>query len=167
MPSNQVKYLQQALNAAFGAGLQVDGIYGNKTKNAVKTLQRAVGVKVDGYYGPNTRNATLSSKYKAYASGGLADYTGIAWLDGTKSKPELVLNSKDTQNFIVLKDILSDILKGNSTQTKNNGDNYYDFHIIVEEIDNDYDVEKMIQKIKDEIHKDSVYRNVNAIHLLR
>lgn len=167
MPSNQVKYLQQALNAAFGAGLQVDGIYGNKTKNAVKTLQRAVGVKVDGYYGPNTRKATLSSKYKAYASGGLADYTGIAWLDGTKSKPELVLNAKDTENFIVLKDVLSDILKGSSSQTKNSGDNYYDFHITVEEIANDYDVEKMIQKVKEEINNDARYRNVNAINLLR
>ena len=167
MPSNQVKYLQQALNAAFGAGLQVDGIYGNKTKNAVKTLQRAVGVKVDGYYGPNTRKATLSSKYKAYASGGLADYTGIAWLDGTKSKPELVLNAKDTENFIVLKDVLSDILKGNSSQTKNSGDNYYDIHIIVEEIADDYDVEKMIQKVKEEINNDARYRNVNAINLLR
>ena len=91
----------------------------------------------------------------------------LFWLDGTKSKPELVLNSKDTQNFIVLKDILSDILKGNSTKTKNSGDNYYDFYITVEEIANDYDVEKMIQKIKEEIHKDSTYRNVNSIHLLR
>ena len=108
-----------------------------------------------------------NDKYKAYASGGLADYTGIAWLDGTKSKPELVLNSKDTQNFIVLKDILSDILKGNSTKTKNSGDNYYDFHITVEEIANDYDVEKMIQKIKEEINNDARYRNVNAINLLR
>jgi hypothetical protein len=27
-----------------------------------------------------------------YATGGLADFTGPAWLDGTKSRPELVLN---------------------------------------------------------------------------
>jgi hypothetical protein len=30
--------------------------------------------------------------YKKYKTGGLADYTGPAWLDGTKSKPELVLD---------------------------------------------------------------------------
>jgi hypothetical protein len=38
--------------------------------------------------------------WKAYATGGLADFTGPAWLDGTKSHPELVLNSRDTENFI-------------------------------------------------------------------
>lgn len=37
---------------------------------------------------------------KAYATGGIADFTGPAWLDGTKSKPELVLNSGDTQNLL-------------------------------------------------------------------
>ena len=35
-----------------------------------------------------------------YKTGGLVDKTGPAWLDGTKSKPELVLNSKDTQNLL-------------------------------------------------------------------
>jgi hypothetical protein len=35
-----------------------------------------------------------------YETGGLADFTGPAWLDGTKSRPELVLNARDTQNFI-------------------------------------------------------------------
>lgn len=42
----------------------------------------------------------------AYKSGGLADFTGTAWLDGTPSKPEMVLNAKDTENFIALKDTL-------------------------------------------------------------
>jgi hypothetical protein len=27
-----------------------------------------------------------------YKTGGLVDFTGPAWLDGTKSKPEIVLN---------------------------------------------------------------------------
>ena len=42
-----------------------------------------------------------------YASGGLADYTGLAWLDGTPSKPEMVLSAQDTKNFIDLKDYLA------------------------------------------------------------
>lgn len=42
----------------------------------------------------------------SYKSGGLADFTGTAWLDGTPSKPEMVLNAKDTENFIALKDTL-------------------------------------------------------------
>ena len=39
---------------------------------------------------------------KAYKTGGLVDETGLAWLDGTKGKPELVLNASDTENFIEL-----------------------------------------------------------------
>jgi hypothetical protein len=38
----------------------------------------------------------MKKKYKngvAYKTGGLADFTGPAWLDGTKSKPEYVLNA--------------------------------------------------------------------------
>ena len=42
----------------------------------------------------------------AYKTGGLVDYTGLAQLDGTPGKPELVLNSKDTDNFIGLRDAL-------------------------------------------------------------
>ena len=33
--------------------------------------------------------------YQHYASGGVNSSTGLAWLDGTRSKPELVLNNQD------------------------------------------------------------------------
>ena len=46
-----------------------------------------------------------------YASGGLNTQAGPAWLDGTHSNPELVLNARDTQNFIELKDVLADMRK--------------------------------------------------------
>lgn len=164
---NAVKAIQYALNK-LGYGnsgtSSVDGIFGPKTTEAVKAFQKAMDIKQDGIVGNRTRE---KFRAKQYLTGGLADYTGLAWLDGSKSKPELVLNAKDTENFIALKDILSDVLKGGLSRTKNSGDNYYDFHITIEEIANDYDVEKMIQKIKEEIHKDSTYRNVNSIHLLR
>lgn len=164
---NAVKAIQYALNK-LGYGnsgtSSVDGIFGPKTTEAVKAFQKAMDIKQDGIVGNRTRE---KFRAKQYLTGGLADYTGLAWLDGSKSKPELVLNAKDTENFIALKDILSDVLKGGLSRTKNSGDNYYDFYITIEEIANDYDVEKMIQKIKEEIHKDSTYRNVNSIHLLR
>lgn len=54
-------------------------------------------------------------KTKKYATGGLADYTGIAVLDGTPQKPELVLNPNDTANFIQLKDILRDLSNSNGS----------------------------------------------------
>ena len=110
---------------------------------------------------------------RKFLHGGLADFTGPAWLDGTKSSPELVLNAQDTHNFILLKDILSDILNGTSTLKKQEadsgkgGDNYYDIEINVDNISEDYDVEQLADKIKSMIYEDSVYRNVNTINLIR
>ena len=46
------------------------------------------------------------SDVKAYKTGGLVDYTGLAQLDGTPGKPELVLNAQDTDNFLELRDAL-------------------------------------------------------------
>ena len=38
----------------------------------------------------------------------------MAWLDGTPTEPEMVLNPKDTQNFIALKDAMRSIADGNN-----------------------------------------------------
>ena len=102
-----------------------------------------------------------------FATGGLADFTGPAWLDGTKSKPELVLNAQDTQNFIQLKDILGQAIKGgNFDNSVSSGDNYYDINISAT-IADDYDVDKLVNKIKKEIVNDASYRNVNVINRRR
>ena len=98
-----------------------------------------------------------------YATGGLADFTGPAWLDGSKAHPELVLSARDTENFIQLKNILADGLDGKGTS----GDNYYDVHIEVDQLSNDYDVEQMMDKMKRLIEEDAAYRNVNAVDLGR
>lgn len=108
-----------------------------------------------------------SYTYRAYKTGGLADFTGPAWLDGTKSHPELVLNQKDTQNFIQLKDILASLMTGSHTSTENNGDTIYDIDINVESIGNDYDVEQVANKVKSLINEDARYRNNNAVSLKR
>lgn len=49
------------------------------------------------------------SDVKAYKDGGLIDYTGFAWVDGTKSKPEAVLNADDTENLVKMTGIISKI----------------------------------------------------------
>lgn len=118
----------------------------------------------------NINNPNLiypGQKLKIFKTGGLADFTGPAWLDGSKTKPELVLNARDTENFIVLKDVLSNVLNGVSNTQKAGGDNYFDIDIQVEEIANDYDVDQMAARIKQNIYEDSVYRNVNAVNFLR
>ena len=58
------------------------------------------------------RNTCLMSGESAtmsFASGGLVDYTGKANVHGTKSKPELMLNARDTKNFLELRDILREL----------------------------------------------------------
>ena len=167
--------LQRGINGLIADGfitgvaeLKADGKFGKKTKAAVKALQKLVGADEDGRWGPASRNAFLASKYKAYATGGLADFTGPAWLDGTKAHPELVLNSRDTENFIQLKNVLADVLKrNNSNSSEKNGDNYYEIHIDVERIEDDYDVEQLATKLKSIIQQDAMYRNVNSINRLR
>lgn len=57
---DDVKELQQALNAALKACLTVDGIYGAKTTQAVKNLQKKKGLSVDGVYGPKSHAALMS-----------------------------------------------------------------------------------------------------------
>lgn len=171
--ADQVKKFQEGYNELISDGLisgtklNIDGSDGPKTTAAIKQLQELIGVNADGYWGKNSRNAFKNSKFKAYKTGGLADFTGPAWLDGTKSHPELVLNARDTENFIQLKDILSNVLKRDSNKAENSGDNYFEIHIDVERIEDGYDVEQLADKIKGIIQQDAMYRNVNFINHLR
>lgn len=161
---NSVKAIQWALNdMGYNAGT-IDGGYGYATAQAVSRFQSAEGIQVDGDYGPQTRE---KMRLRGYKTGGLADFTGPAWLDGTKARPELVLNQKDTQNFIQLKDILASLMTGSSTSTENNGDITYDIDINVESISSDYDVEQVANKIKSLINEDARYRNNNTVSLKR
>jgi TP901 family phage tail tape measure protein len=130
----------------------------------------------NGYY--LTRYHKLGSGYTgwfrkkdltAYKTGGIADFTGPAWLDGTKSSPELILNARDTENFIALKDILSSVMnkKGFSNNAQSVGDMYFNIDINVDELSNDYDVEDLSKKIKQELTDSAMYRNVNLVNFIR
>lgn len=102
----------------------------------------------------------------AYAQGGLADFTGPAWLDGTKSKPEVVLDAADSANFIQLRDILRNLLPG-ITNTNTSRDAYFNFEVNVDQIANDYDVEQLAQTVKTIINREGAYRNVNNLSRVR
>lgn len=52
--SGYVKTCQILLNKYFGAGLSEDGIFGDKTYNAVRAYQKDRGLSVDGIIGPDT-----------------------------------------------------------------------------------------------------------------
>lgn len=104
---------------------------------------------------------------KKFATGGLADYTGPAWLDGTPSKPELVLNSQDTKNFLALKDVLGKAVGSTQSVTNSNETAMYEININVDHINNDYDVDKIAERIKKDIVKDAGYRNVTQVRHFR
>ena len=168
---NDVKLLQQALNAlkyrgSNGSSLAVDGDFGPNTLYAVKRFQsNSSGVRADGVVGPATKKAF---KKKGYKKGGLADFTGPAWLDGTPSKPELVLNATDTKNFLALRDVLSSAMKSTSTVSNSyGGDVMYDINIHVDKIEKDYDVDRVVDKVKKEITKGAGYRNVTQVRNFR
>jgi hypothetical protein len=103
--------------------------------------------------------------FTGFVTGGLADFTGPAWLDGTKSRPEYVLNADQTERFFSLVDVLEGYDK--DKKPKKSGDNYFEIEINVEKLENDYDVEQVANKIRKMIYEDAMYRNVNAINSMR
>lgn len=95
--------------------------------------------------------------FNKYAQGGLVNYTGPAWVDGTPNKPEAFLNSEDTKRIGEAAKILADIPIFNSTSNAQNavstniGDTSIEIHINVENISSDYDVDEMIDRVKQDI----------------
>ena len=108
-----------------------------------------------------------NKKWSEYATGGLANYTGPAWLDGTPSKPELVLNPTDTKNFIALRDVLGKTMGNISNSNESLTNAMYEININVDHINSDYDVDKIAARIKKDIIKDAGYRNVTQVRNLR
>ena len=140
---------------------KVGGLYYRKdTFKAIKNKYAA------GY---NVYVKSGSVGVKQYKTGGLADFTGPAWLDGTKSKPELVLNQKDTQNFLQLKDVLGSFMKNKKTinNSTQNATTNFEISINVDKISSDYDVDQIAGRVKQIINDDARYRNSNVINRLR
>lgn len=137
---------------------EIQGIVNKVYKDAMS------GAWYGKYYGIKDISQYKMSKFK---TGGLADFTGPAWLDGSKTKPELILNAQDSANFIALKDILASLLSAPGAKGGfNSGDNYFDIKIDAT-IDSDYDVDRLAERIKRDIYQDGQYRNVNTINYLR
>lgn len=90
--------------------------FGSANAAAVQSYINAHANNGDLYkYWVSTGKSKLSQYYySAFKKGGLADYTGMAWLDGTPTEPEMVLNPEDTANFIALKDAMRSIADGSS-----------------------------------------------------
>ena len=165
---NSVKWLQYFLNQAIGAGLNIDGKFGSKTYAALRQFQNKANLKlIDGIVGPETAAA-----FKRYATGGYVDYTGPAWVDGSPTKPEAILSAKDTQNFIQLKQLIAAMMDrigmNNSVfGLQSAAGNTCTIYVNVDQLASDYDIDDMVNRIKQEIMNSTSYRNINLINRRR
>lgn len=99
-------------------------------------------------------------KMTRYVSGGVADFTGPAWLDGTKQEPERILNATQTKLFDSMVTSLQEISRirvapmpytGDTMASKNYGYTFGDINISVEKLDTDRDLEDLAERVKESI----------------
>ena len=89
-----------------------------------------------------------------FASGGLVDYTGPAWVDGTKLHPESFLDAYDTESLRMMMDSFNYIRKSpyiTNVDTSSYGDTYNvgDINVTINqaEFKDDADYEKVAQRV--------------------
>lgn len=104
----------------------------------------------------NDKNV-VGSGIVAFEKGGLVNYTGPAWVDGTPSKPEAFLSAEDTQRIAQLTSVLSNIPLLNLTPNTENisstsyGDTQIEINLNIDSLSSDIDVENMLDRMKQEI----------------
>ena len=167
--------LEEVLNSgAFNIGELTKQGYSLKTVLKKLLLDEKVPLEniykiietFDSTHSSAARKMLANMKFLApYATGGLATRTGPAWLDGTPTKPELVLNAQDTKNFIALKDVLSHAVNSAGSTSQENA--VYDIDINVDHISSDYDVDKIAKRVQNIIVEKSSYRNVTQVRSFR
>ena len=136
--------------------------YDNKNKKIIDSFKKKAKAKGN----INREFADVLKRYgiTKYASGGLASDTGLAWLDGTNSNPELILNAADTKNFIALKNVLADLSRqGIFNDSGATGNATFDIDINVDKISSDYDVDKIAARVKKVITNEAKHRNVTVM----
>lgn len=92
----------------------------------------------------------------AYAKGGLVNYTGPAWVDGSPAKPEAFLSAKDTERIGNAAQLLSSIPLLNSNLASTGfsqivGDTNVEVNINIESISSEVDMDNAIERMKQEI----------------
>ena len=171
---NKVDWISSIGEGLYYQGKDYDDLIGavSSFKGKIKELnqltesQLAALVTVLRNAGWNINDSRVKNfDYTKYATGGLTTQTGPAWLDGTPSNPEYVLNPQQTRAFFNLVDSI--VALGSGTNNLPSGDNYFDININVDELASDYDVDQLADRIRQTILEDSQYRNVNFVAALR
>lgn len=101
--------------------LRIANDYDNQTDETRQQIEKSVELTVANLLADTPRNA----------NGGLVDYTGLAWVDGTSRNPEAFLSADQTQLFASLGSTLQGIYnRGNGYST----DNVENNNIVIEGI---------------------------------
>ena len=128
----------------------------------------------EGHYYQIHENLQLVSAIKKHAKGGLVNYTGPSWLDGSKSKPEMVLDPAQTRSFIQLVDVL-DYMRSPAINSQKSYENVknttnadtskveYNINVEVSQMSSDYDVDQMLNRMEEKLLKESRYKNVTKV----
>lgn len=102
--SAEVVEVQERLHSKgyFTAG--ISGYYGNRTKAAVKSFQRAYGLSVDGIIGSNTKSkleavAPINNKVLRHLAGIIQDEAGGESLTGKIAVGAVILNRVQSNAF--------------------------------------------------------------------
>ena len=150
---------QKGVNPYFGVG----------PYTVLRTKNGRVQVK---YANAKTGGAIGWLNFKdlvGYSRGGLVTDTGPVMVHGSKQRPEAFLSADDTKLIMNLKNALASMTKRNDvfgtsiTNAEKAGDTFYEIHIHVDELNNDYDVEQMMTAMERKIVNDARSRNVIAI----
>lgn len=102
----------------------------------------------------DTAVAQIKAKY--FATGGLADYTGPAWVDGSYSKPELVLNADDTKNILSAVSQMREVVKMKMQNMNGNLGRQTDG------VTSKTVVNKDIQQVEQSVQIDATFPNVSV-----
>lgn len=145
-------------------------------KSAAKASWRNAGLK------ENLLNAVLSGidkgnytrNLKNYLTGGIVDFTGPAWLDGTKTKPERVLSARQTELFEAMVHSLETMstvrvpwFGGFKPDVQDGGNQYVieNISIQVDKLDDDADYEEIARKVGEAMMKG--FSRTNAVGGIR
>lgn len=135
----------------------------NTDKNASHPYHISTGSKL----GSGDLGWVKKSQLIGYKTGGMVDFTGPAWLDGTRSRPESVLSAADTQNLLNLTDVLGNLRKNTAKgTTQTNISNDINIEVKVDRVDSDIDINKLADTIGDKVKK-SIYKDTKGFQNTR
>ncbi len=108
-------------------------------------------------------NIQAKATVAQFSKGGVADYTGLIQIDGTKASPERILSGTQTKLFDTLVKSMEQMSRISVSPMRYNGEvgsvktgtgyTFGDINISVERLDGERDMEELADKVKDAIVK--------------